>query len=444
MDVLSEYVVPYAKKLGVDRDVVNDYLNLCVDIVERTNLYEKAREFDREGPKLVNGWAQLPTGNEKIYHEFAKASLYATFVPERYGGHELPTLLYNAFIEIVARACASTALGSAVQGSVMDIILMFGNEEQKEKYLPDLAAGKKWGSVCFTEPGAGSDLASAQTRAEYEDGYYILNGQKQWITNGGFSDIYIVYAKTDPELGKKGFSQFIVEKGMEGFSVGRLEKKYGLEASPTAVLNFDDCKVPEENLLGKRGEGLKQTIMGLSGGERIGVAAWATGISWAAYLEAKEYSQERKAFGKKIAEFPIIKKKLEMMEHQLDISRQLYTKAAYIKDSNGPFTIEASIAKLYATEAGIKITYENQQIHGGNGISREFNAERHVRDIRTGTIGGGTSEIQQMIITRHFKNENVKYKGDKGPYELWHHPQLNHTYEVPKGLIDWEFYGVSK
>lgn len=444
MDVLSKYMVPHAKALGIDSDIINQILDLSVEMVERTNLYEKAKEFDREGPKIVNGWAKLPEGNEEIYREFGNAGLFGIFVPEEYGGHGLPYTLYTGFTEIVSRACASTGLGVAVQGSVIDILLQFGNEEQKSKYLPDLASGKKIGSVCFTEPHAGSDLAGIKTHARYEDGYFILNGQKQWITNGGFSDVYIVLCKTDPEKGKKGFSQLIVEKGMEGFTLGRLEKKYGLEASPTAVLNFDNVKVPEENLLGMRGDGLKQTIIGLSGGERIGVAAWATGIAWTAYQEALAYSQERKAFGKPIGEFPIIRKKLEKMEQQLDIARYLYVKAAKTKDLDGPFTLEASICKLYATEAAIDITYQNQQIHGGNGISREYSAERHVRDVRTGTIGGGTSEIQQLIITRYIKEHQLQFHGVKNSFELWKDPNTNHIFEIPNDLIDWNFWGVKK
>ncbi len=444
MDILSKYMVPQAEKLGVDSDIINQILDLSVEMVERTNLYEKAKDFDREGPKIVDGWAKLPDGNEEVYREFGKAGLIGIFVPEEFGGSGLPYTLYTGFNEIVSRACASTGLGLAVQGSVLDILLEYGNEDQKAKYLPPLASGEKIGSVTFSEPHAGSDLAGTKTQARYEDGYFILNGQKQWITNGGFSDIYIVLCKTDPDKGKKGFSQLIVEKGMEGFTLGRLEKKYGLEASPTAVLNFNDVRVPEENLLGVRGEGLKQTIVGLSGGERIGVAAWATGIAWTAYQEAMNYSQERKAFGKPIGEFPIIRRKLKKMERQLDIARYLYIKAATVKDLKGPFTLEASISKLYATEAAVDITYQNQQIHGGNGISREYPAERHVRDVRTGTIGGGTSEIQQLIITRYIKERQLKFKGEKDSFELWEDPSTNHVFEIPIGLVDWEFWGVKK
>ncbi len=437
-------MVPHTKELGIDSEIINQILDLSVEMVERTNLMEKAKDFDREGPKLVDGWARLPKGNEDVYKAFGDAGLFGIFVPEEHGGHGLPYTIFTGFTEIVSRACASTGLGIAVHGSVIDIFLSFGNDEQKRKYLPDLATGKKIGSVCFSEPHAGSDLAGIKTQARYEDGYFILNGQKQWITNGGFSDIYVVLCKTDPDKGKKGFSQLIVEKGMEGFSVGRLEKKYGLEASPTAVLNFDEVRVPEENLLGVRGEGLKQTIIGLSGGERIGVAAWATGIAWTAYQEALEYSKERKAFGKSIREFPIIQRKLQKMERQLDMARYLYVKAAKIKDLGGPFTLEASICKLFATEAAVEITYQNQQIHGGNGISREYSAERHVRDVRTGTIGGGTSEIQQLIITRYIKDHQLKYKGVNGSYELWEDPRSKHTFEIPLGLIDWEFWGIKK
>ena len=445
MDPLEPYFKPYAKKLQIEEEIIKHILDLSNDLVERTNLKEQAKKFDIEGPRIgEDGWAKLPQGNEEVYREFGNAGLYGIFVPEEYGGSGLPYTLYTGFTEIVSRACASTGLGVAVIGSVLDILLTYGNEEQKAKYIPDLASGKKIGSVCFSEPGAGSDLANAKTTARYEDGYFILNGQKQWITNGGFSDIYIVYARTDPDKGKKGFSQFIVEKGMKGFSVSRLEKKYGLEGSPTAVLNFDEVLVPAENLLGVRGEGLKQTIIGLSGGERIGVAAWASGISATALAEAEEYSQLRKAFGQPIGEFPIIKKKIKEMRNQLHISRELYVHAGVMKDTGGPFTIEASIAKLYASEAGINITYQNQQIHGGNGISRDYPAERHVRDIRTATIGGGTSEIQQLIITRYIKNEKLSFKGMDGIYELWEHPQLKHIFKIPQGLIDWEFWGISK
>ncbi len=444
MDVLSRYIEEHHEKLELDKETINHVLNLSNTLVERTELVAKAPEFEKHGPKLENGKVSLPPGNEEVYREFGKAGLYSIFGPEKYGGLNLPYTLYSAFTEIVSRACGSTGLGVAVQGSVIDIIMQFGTEEQKAKYLPPLLKGEKFGSVCFTEPWAGSDLAGIRTTARYEDGYYIVNGQKQWITNGGFSDIYILLARTDPEKGKKGLSQFILEKGIEGFSVLRLEKKYGLEAQPTAVLNFDNVMIPEENLLGNRGEGLKQTILGLSGGERIGVAAWATGIAYSAYLEAVEYSNLRTAFGQKIIDFPIINRKIKTMEKQLDIARNAYIRAAVVKDTGGPWSIEASIAKLYASEAGVSITYQNQQIHGGNGISKEYPAERHVRDVRTATIGGGTSEIQTMIITRHMKKNSCSYLGIENDWELWRDPNNNYIFKIPKGLIDWEFWGVKK
>ena len=444
MDILAKYIEQYLDKLKIDKDTIHYVLDLSNTVVDRTELALKAPEFEKIGPKLENNKVFLPQGNEEIYREFGKAGLYSIFGPEELGGLGLPYTLYSAFTEIVSRADGSTGLGVAVQGSVIDIIMQFGTPEQKAKYLPPLLKGEKFGSVCFTEPWAGSDLAGIKTTARYEDGYFIVNGQKQWITNGGFSDTYILLARTDPEKGKKGLSQFILEKGMEGFTVLRLEKKYGLEAQPTAVLNFNNVRIPEENLLGKRGEGLKQTILGLSGGERIGVAAWATGIAYAAYNEAVEYANLRNAFGKKIIEFPVIKKKIETMEKQLDFSRQAYIRAAVAKDTGGPWSIEASIAKLYASEAGVSITYQNQQIHGGNGISKEYSAERHVRDVRTATIGGGTSEIQTMIITRYMKNNNCVFEGVEDGWELWKDPKENYVFKIPEGLIDWEFWGVKK
>ncbi len=444
MDVLSPYILEHISKLNIDKDTVNYVLDLSNELVERTKLAEKAPEFDKAGPKLENGKVSLPPGNEEIYREFGKAGLYAIFAPENYEGMGLPYTLYTGFTEIVSRACGSTGLGVAVQGSVIDILTAFGNEEQKAKYLPKLAKGEIFGSVAFTEPVAGSDLANTKTTATDEGDYFILNGQKQFITNGGFSEIYVVLARTDPEKGKKGYSQLLLERGMEGFSVGRLEKKYGLEGSPTAVLNFDNVKVPKSNLLGTRGEGLKQTILGLSGGERIGVAAWSTGIAYTAYLEAKEYSQIRKAFGQPIGEIPIIKAKLEKMEKQLDTARKAYVRAAVVKDTGGPWALEASIAKLYASEAAVDITYQNQQIHGGNGITRDYPAERHVRDVRTATIGGGTSEIQQLIITRNIKQKQMKFMGEDGPWEKWLIPEEDYTILIPKGLIDWGFWGIQK
>jgi alkylation response protein AidB-like acyl-CoA dehydrogenase len=276
---------------------------------------------------------------------------------------------------------------------------MFSNEELKKKYIPDLASGKKLGAWGLTENVSGSDAGSMQTTAEKKDGQYILNGSKVFITQGGVGQTYVVTAVTDKSKGRKGISAFIVEKGFEGFSVGKKENKLGLRSSDTCELIFDNCKVPAENLIGEEGDGYRQAMMVLDGG-RISIAALSVGIAQAALDHSVKYAKQRKQFGKPLADFQGIQFKIADMAMETEAARLLTYQAASLKDEGKDFKFAASMAKYYASEIAARATGEAIQIHGGYGFIKEFPVEKLYRDVKLMTIGEGTSEVQKMIMAR--------------------------------------------
>src|SRR5690606_18269425 len=275
----------------------------------------------------------------------------------------------------------------------------FGTEQQKETYLKPLASGKKLGAFCLSEPEAGSDATFQQTKAEDKGDYYLLNGTKNWITNGNSASTYIVIAQTSPEDGHHGINALIVEKGMEGFSVGPKENKLGIRASDTHSLQFNDVKVPKENRIGEEGFGFQFAMKTLEGG-RIGIAAQALGIASGAFELAVDYAKTRQTFGKPIAQHQAIQFKLADMATQIEAARLLCLKAAWLKDRGRPYAQAASMAKLYASEVAMQTTIEAVQIHGGYGYVREYHVERLMRDAKITQIYEGTSEIQKMVISR--------------------------------------------
>jgi butyryl-CoA dehydrogenase len=321
-------------------------------------------------------------------------------IPKEYGGCGLDSICFVLIIEELARACASTAIIVAVHNSVAAYpIYELGTEYHKKKYLFDLASGKKLGAFALTEPNAGSDPSSIETTADFNGECYALNGVKAMITNGGTSDVIIVMASTDRSKRGRGITAFIVEKGIEGFSVGTKENKLGIRASDTCELIFKGCVLPAKNVLGDTGGGLTVALSALSLG-RIGVAAQAVGVARRAMEECVKYSKDRKQFGKPIASFQAIQWMIADMATEIEASRLLVFKAAKLKDHGKSFSNEDSMAKLYASEVAMRVATKAVQIHGGYGCMKDYSVERCFRDAKVIEIYEGTSEIQRLIIAR--------------------------------------------
>ncbi len=321
-------------------------------------------------------------------------------VSPEYGGGGMDTISYVLAMEELSKVDASCSVIVSVNNSLVCWGLeTFGNEEQKQKYLTKLATGESIGAFCLSEPEAGSDATSQKTTAIDKGDHYILNGTKNWITNGGSADYYLVIAQTDREKGHKGINAFIVEKGWEGFEVGPKEDKLGIRGSDTHTLNFNDVKVPKENRIGEDGFGFKFAMKTLSGG-RIGIAAQALGIASGAYELAREYSKIRKAFGTEICNHQAIAFKLADMYTEIEAARHLVMKAAWDKDQGNNYDMSGAMAKLYASKTAMDATVEAVQIHGGNGFVKEYHVERLMRDAKITQIYEGTSEIQKIVISR--------------------------------------------
>ena len=336
---------------------------------------------------------------KEILKGLAELGLMAVNVPEELGGSGAGVVAYALAMQEVARACASTAVTMAVTNMVGEVIARFGSDEQKKKYNPKLASGEyAAGSFALSEPEAGSDPGGMRTTAKRDGDDWILDGSKQWITSGAHAGVMVVWARTGGP-GTRGISCFLVEGGTPGLRVGKAEDKMGLRGSNTVSLQFENCRVPASALLGEENGGFKIAMMALDGG-RIGISSQAIGIARAALGESVQYAKDRKAFDKPIAEFQAIQWKLADMKTELDAAHLLCMRAASMKERGVPFSREASMAKLFASEAAVRICNEAVQIHGGYGYIREFAAERHLRDVRVTTIYEGTSEVQRIVIAR--------------------------------------------
>jgi len=321
-------------------------------------------------------------------------------VNPKYGGAGMDTISYVLAMEEISKIDASCSVVMSVNNSLVCWGLeTFGNEEQKEKYLKPLATGEMIGAFCLSEPEAGSDATSQQTTAIDKGDYYLLNGTKNWITNGSSASVYLVIAQTDVDKGHKGINAFIIEKDMNGFVVGAKENKLGIRGSDTHSLMFTDVKVPKENRIGKDGFGFTFAMKTLSGG-RIGIAAQALGIASGAYELALEYSKERKAFGKEISKHQAIAFKLADMATEIEAARLLCLKAAWLKDNGKNYDTLGAMAKVFASETAMKTTVEAVQVHGGYGFVKEYHVERLMRDAKITQIYEGTSEIQRIVISR--------------------------------------------
>ena len=329
----------------------------------------------------------------------AELGLLAVNVPDDLGGAGAGVVSYALAMTEVARACASTAVTMAVTNMVGEVIAKFGTPAQKQKYNPRLADGSLVaGAFALSEPEAGSDPGGMRTVAKKVDGGWVLDGQKQWITSGDRAGVMVVWARTGG-AGTAGISCFLVEGGTKGLVVGKHEDKMGLRGSSTVGLSFESCLVPDDALLGELGGGFKIAMMALDGG-RIGISAQAIGIASAALDEAVAYAKDRKQFDKPIADFQAIQFMLADCRKEIDAARLLCLRAAWLKDLGRPFSREASMSKVFSTEAAVRVCNRAVQVHGGYGYVREFAAERHLRDVRVTTIYEGTSEIQRTVISR--------------------------------------------
>ncbi|WP_184178384.1 acyl-CoA dehydrogenase [Rhabdobacter roseus] len=340
------------------------------------------------------------TFDPSLRQRMGELGFLGMMVPPEYGGGGMDTLAYVIAMEEISKVDASASVMMSVNNSLVCWGLeAFGNESQKQKYLTRLASGEILGAFCLSEPEAGSDATSQQTLAEDKGDYYLLNGTKNWITNGATASVCLVIAQTYPEKRHKGINCLIVEKGMPGFSVGKKEDKMGIRASDTHSLMFSDVQVPKENRIGPDGFGFSFAMSTLNGG-RIGIAAQALGIAAGAYELALQYAQERKAFGKAIFDHQAIQFKLADMATRLEAARLLVYKAARLKDQGKDYVQAAAMAKLYASDIAMWVTTEAVQIHGGYGYVKEYHVERLMRDAKITQIYEGTSEIQKLVIAR--------------------------------------------
>ncbi len=330
--------------------------------------------------------------------KMAKIGMMGIPFPREYGGQGGTYLQYANAVETLATACATTSIIVSAHTSLCTApIYEFGTKAQKEKYLPALCKGEKIGAFGLTEANAGTDAGSQQTTAVLEGDHYILNGNKIFITNAGYADVYVIFAMTDRSKGVKGISAFIVESDFEGFSVGKKEKKLGIKGSATCELIMENCKVPKENLLGQLGKGFKIAMITLDGG-RIGVAAQALGIAQGAYNEAVNYVKERKQFGRPLAKFQNTQFVIADMKTRIDAARLLVYRAAIKKENKQVYSQDAAMAKLFAAETAMAVTTKAVQLHGGYGYTREYPVERMMRDAKITEIYEGTSEVQRMVI----------------------------------------------
>lgn len=369
---------------------------------EQLMIRDMARNFAQN--VLKNGVIErdrdmiYPTDEVK---QMSELGLMGMMVSPEYGGGGMDTVSYVLAMEELSKVDASCSVIVSVNNSLVCWGLEeYGTEEQKRKYLPILASGEKLGAFCLSEPEAGSDATSQRTTAEDMGDYYLLNGTKNWITNGGKAGIYLVIAQTDPAKGHKGINVLIVERDMPGFVVGAKEDKLGIRASDTHTLMFNDVKVPKENRIGPDGFGFRFAMNTLNGG-RIGIAAQALGIASGAYELALAYSKVRKAFGTEICNHQAIQFKLAEMHTTIEAARLLCLKAAWLKDQGEDYTTAAAMAKYYASEVAMKTTVEAVQVHGGYGYVKEYHVERLMRDAKITQIYEGTTEIQKIVISRN-------------------------------------------
>lgn len=368
---------------------------------EQEMLRKMVREFaENEVEPTARERDEEERFDREIFDQMAELGLTGIPWPEEYGGIGSDFISYCIAVEELSRVCASTGVTLSAHLSLASWpIFAYGTEEQKKNYLKHLATGEALGAFALSEPGAGSDVAAMKTTAEKDGDHYVINGSKSWITNGGEADIYVVFAKTDPEARHRGISAFIIEKGTEGFSFGKKEKKLGIRSSPTTELIFENCRIPKENLLGEEGEGFKIAMRTLDGG-RNGIAAQAVGIAQGALDAAISYAKEREQFGKSIAHNQAISFKLADMATEIEAARLLTYQAAWLESNGKPYGTQSAMSKLYAGDVAMRVTVEAVQIFGGYGYTKDYPVERYMRDAKITQIYEGTQEVQRLVIGR--------------------------------------------
>lgn len=368
---------------------------------EQQQLKKTVREFaEREIAPNVMKWDEASEFPLATIKELGKLGIMGTIFPAELGGAGMGYIEYATAIEELSRVDGSIGIIVAAHTSLCtNHIFKAGNDAQRKRFVPKLASGEFIGAWALTEPGSGSDAASAICSAVRKGDAWVINGTKTFCTNGHYADVIVVIAVTDRSKGTHGLSAFIVEKGMKGFRPGKKENKLGLRASDTAELIFEDCQVPTENVIGKEGEGFVDALRILDGG-RISIASLGLGMAQGAFDAALKYSKERKQFGKPISDFQAIQWKLADMAVQIEAARALIWRAATMKDAGKNTTMASSMAKLYAGEIAVKCANECVQIHGGYGFVKDYPAEKFYRDVKLCTIGEGTSEVQRMVIAR--------------------------------------------
>jgi hypothetical protein len=368
---------------------------------EQAQLRKTVREFaERELAPHSREWDEKQGFPRDVFSRLGGLGVAGCCWPEEYGGSGLSTLDWAVVMEELARVDAGVALSLAAHHSLCSAhVHLAGSEEQKRRFLPPLARGEKVGCWGLTEPGSGSDAGGMRTTAVRDGRHWVLNGSKNFITNGGIADTAVVMAVTDRAAGKKGISAIVVERGTPGFRSGKKEDKLGVRSSDTSELAFEDCRVPAENLLGREGMGFVDTLKILDKG-RVGIAAFAVGIAQAALEASMRYAHERKQFGHPIADFQAIQFKVAEMATKTEAARLLTWRAASLADAERTHTAESAMAKLFASESSVEVALEAIQIHGGYGYLKDYPVERYLRDAKIGTIGEGTSEVQRLVIAR--------------------------------------------
>lgn len=368
---------------------------------EQEMIRDTAKRFaEKSIQPVINEFEEKHIFPSDIIRELASLGFMGMNIKEEYGGQEAGTVAYSLSVTEIARASASVAVTMSVTNMVAEVIQEFAREEIKKKYLPPLCDGTYLaGAFCLTEANAGSDAGAIQTRAEKVDGGYVINGSKIFITSAEVAGVFVVWAVTDKQKGKKGISAFLVPKDAKGVIIGKKEEKMGQCASPTNEIAFNDCFVPEDHLLGQEGDGYKIALMELAGG-RIGIASLSLGVGYAAIDYARNFAKERVQFGKPISEMQAIQFMLADCYTELDAAKMLVLRAAFLKERGLPYTKEGSMAKLYASEVANRVCIKAVQILGGYGYSKEYPVERYLRDIKVTTIYEGTSEVQRMVIAR--------------------------------------------
>jgi alkylation response protein AidB-like acyl-CoA dehydrogenase len=382
-----------------------------VDTAKAENLdliRQSVRDFvDQELRPHVMEWDEAQIFPVNFMHRLGQQGFLGVLVPEEYGGSGLGYQEYITIIEEIAKVCGSIGLSVAAHNSLCtNHILTFGNEEQKKKYLPNLAAGEWIGAWGLTEPNTGSDAGRMKTVAEKDGDYYVINGAKSWITHGISGQVAVVIVRTGELLDSHGMTAFIIEKGTPGFSAGKKENKLGMRASETAELIFDNCRVHKSQMLGNEGDGFIQAMKILDGG-RISIAALSLGIAKGAYEASVKYSQEREQFGQPIANFQGISFKLADMATKIEAAELLTRQAGEMKNKGLKMTKQSAMAKYYASEISVEIATDAIQIHGGYGYTKEYPVEKFYRDSKLCTIGEGTSEIQKLVISREALKGNI-------------------------------------